>query len=424
MSTLEMPHPVDENLVLRAARDDADVEKVIAINAEVHGPNEGHMLRHWLYAGHPRIRRADWLFVEDVRTGQAVATLSVMPVTWRYGSVTLPVAEMGFVATRPDYRGRGLQRWLSKQFDQIAMERGNTLAAIEGIAGFYGQFGYEYAVPLIGGFDLEYDQVPETRAGGRFTTRRASAADVPQLERLYALSVAALDVTALRSAQLWEHQVSVPADISFYGVTTVLERDGQVVGYMRWVDDDWMNRWRIVELGVDPGAGERERILALLRFARDRAQQGSWPALRLQLPESHPAVTVARYLGARSVGYYGWQMKVLDPAAFMRAIAPALETRLAASVLAGYDGWLVFNLFRSRLALQFGDGELVYSGPAEEGAPTDVQASSKQATQLWLGWRGRPALEDWYPDFSVRESARLLVDVLFPRAAGYIYVPY
>jgi hypothetical protein len=164
--------------------------------------------------------------------------------------------------------------------------------------------------------------------------------------------------------------------------------------------------------------------MALLRFAREKAQASRWPALRLQLPESHSAVTVARYLGARAVGYYGWQMKVLDPAAFMRAIAPTLAERLAGSVLAGYDGWLVFNLFRSRLALQFGAGALVYAGPAEEGLPSDVQASRKQATQLWLGWRGRQALQDWYPDFNVREPARLLVDVLFPRTAGYIYVAY
>jgi hypothetical protein len=50
--------------------------------------------------------------------------------------------------------------------------------------------------------------------------------------------------------------------------------------------------------------------------------------------------------------------------------------------------------------------------------------SLNQATQLWLGWRGREALEDWYPDFSTKEPSRLLLDVLFPKAWAYIYMPY
>jgi hypothetical protein len=50
--------------------------------------------------------------------------------------------------------------------------------------------------------------------------------------------------------------------------------------------------------------------------------------------------------------------------------------------------------------------------------------SLKQATQLWLGWRGREAMEAWYPDFWTREHARHLLDVLFPKARAYIYMPY
>jgi hypothetical protein len=54
----------------------------------------------------------------------------------------------------------------------------------------------------------------------------------------------------------------------------------------------------------------------------------------------------------------------------------------------------------------------------------DVRATFKQATQLWLGWRGREALEEWYPDFWSRDGARHLLDVLFPETRAYIYTPY
>jgi hypothetical protein len=168
----------------------------------------------------------------------------------------------------------------------------------------------------------------------------------------------------------------------------------------------------------------RERILMALRFARDRGRSAGKRGLKLQLPEFHPAVTVARYLVGVDTGYYGWQMKVLDPVGFVRAIRPALEARLAGSPLSGYSGALVFQLYRTRLALRFDKGALVEitaPGTVEEA---DARMTLKQATQWWLGWRDRKTLEEWHPDFGTREASRYLLDVLFPQSRAYVYLPY
>jgi predicted N-acetyltransferase YhbS len=433
---LTLPQSLGDGLVLRAVESDGDAEKVIAINTEMHGAEVGGILRHWLFEGHPTMARGDWLFVDDERSDQAAATLSLMPVTWRYGGHPLPVAEMGFVATRPGYRRRGLQRVLAEAFDQMALSRHYALAAIEGIPGFYGQFGYEYAVPLVGGCDLEFEQIPEGSGpatvegkldGLQYVTRRATPADAGLLQAFYDASIAELDVAGLRDASLWAHQLAVPQEITFYGTTTMLEESGRVVGYVRWNDDEWSERLRVLELAVEAGPRARERILAALRFARDRGQSRDKSGLRLQLPAEHPAVTVARYLGGADRGYYGWQMKVLEPVAFMWGIKPALETRLARSLWTDYSGALVFNLYRSWLVLRFEDGRLVEVSRLA-GAAGDLQADArmqlKQAAQLWLGWRGRDALERWYPDFRTRDGARHLLDVLFPQARAYIFIPY
>jgi hypothetical protein len=204
----------------------------------------------------------------------------------------------------------------------------------------------------------------------------------------------------------------------------LIEREGRVVGYLRWGGDEWSDRLRVLELAVDDGPGARERILAALRFARAQGRSGDKRGLRLRLPAGHLAVVVACYLGAVDKGHYGWQMKVLDVVGFMQAIGPALETRLARSLLADYSGTLVFDLYRSRLALRFDAGRRVeVSAPVDE-VEADVRATFKQATQLWLGWRGREALEEWYPDFWSRDGARHFLDVLFPKACAYIYIPY
>ncbi len=416
--------PIDEGLVLRAVETDAQVAKVAALNGEIHGAEEEQIVRHWLFEGHPHISRGDWLYVEDQANGQAAATLCLIPLTWRYDGQPLPVAELGFVGTRPDYRGRGLQRALSDAFDQLAQSRGYTLAGIEGIPGFYGQFGYEYAIPLAQRFDLDLDQVPDEPALNAYSLRPAGPGDASSLQRLYDASIAPLDLATLRSAELWTHQLSVPPEITFYGTTTVIEREGRVVGYLRWNDDDWIDRLRILELAVEAGPQARDLIRVALRFARERGQAADKHGLRLWLPGNHPAVSLARYLGGTDRGCYGWQIKLLDPAGFLRAVGPALEARLADSLLAGYTGSLTVDLYRSRLSLRFVGGELRQVGLPEGGRQADAGLTLDQATQLWLGWRDREALEGWHPDCWSRPEARHLLDVLFPPAQAHIYVPY
>ncbi len=414
--------PLDNGLVLRAVETDADAEQVSAINAEIHGPDVGAIVRRWLFEGHPATSRPDWLFVADTATGQAVATLGLLPTTWRYATQSLRVAELGMVATRPDYRRQGLQRALYAVYEPLALERGCVLGAIEGIPGFYNQFGHEYAVPLDAKIDLNFEQIPDAAPQG-YAARPAHVKDTPVLRRLYDASIAALDLAALRSAALWEHQLSAPQS-SFYGFTTVIERQGQIAGYMRWNDDDWSDRLRILELAVGDGPGVRECLLVALHLAAEQARASTKSGLRLNLPANHPAVTLAHYLGAVDRGHYGWQIKVLDAKGFIQAIRPALEARLEGSLLAGYTGSLIFDLYRSRLALRFDTGKLVEVGKPTEKVRADLGITLEQATQLWLGWRGREALEAWYPDFWTRAEARHLLDVLFPAMRAFIYMPY
>jgi predicted acetyltransferase len=60
----------------------------------------------------------------------------------------LHVAEMGLVGTQENHRGRGLMRTLNREFDKTLDEEKFDLAVIQGIPGFYHQFGYHYAIPL------------------------------------------------------------------------------------------------------------------------------------------------------------------------------------------------------------------------------------------------------------------------------------
>lgn len=419
-----IPQDLGDGLRIKACTTDGDVEKIAGLNGEVHGVTEGEAVRRWLIEGHPQLDPKGWLFVEEEGSGQAVATLSLMPQTWRFGPVTLPVAELGFVATRPAYRRRGLQRALSAAFDRIALTNGYSLSAIEGIPYFYRQFGYEYALPLFDcRFDLALDEVP-AGAPPRYSFRLAGPADVPQLMSFYQQGNADLVITTERSEAMWRYHLTVPAGTIFGLQFYLIADDGCDVGYVALAPSGWANRLNLVELSLAEVALEGEgpsAVEAALRFARGRAAEGGHESVGLQLPAGHPACRWARAKGHQEADVYGWQMKVLDPVRFLYAVAPLLEERLSAAAWGRYSGMLRFNLYRHKVGLQI-DGDRVSAQALEPEAETDVRLPPFAATQLWLGWRSFAALDHWYKDVSANVEKHALLEVLFPPLQDRVHI--
>ena len=414
-----IPQRLDDNLIIRACHTEEEIERVATLNGEIHGTTEGEAVRRWLMEGHPQIRPEGWLFVNDEETGEAVATLSLMPLTWRYGSVSLPVAELGFVATRPSYRQQGLQRALSAAFDRIALANGYPLAAIEGIPFFYRQFGYEYALPLFDSlFNWQLDQIP-TGASAGLSIRPAELADVPALTEFYHQHTAPLTITTERSEAMWRYLVRAPEETFFRMQLYMQEQDGQIIGYLGLAPSGWANRLTVIELSAD----RQDCILAALRFAGEQAQAGQYEAVGLQLPANHPACVLSRYRGIKEERPYGWQIKVLDTIRFLEIVAPTLDERLAASPLRGITEELIVNLYRERVALRIENGRVISFSPPPE-AERDVSISPLAATQLWMGWKSFAALDDWHQDAWAKNEKRHLLDVLFPPADAHIYPGY
>ena len=141
------------------------------------------------------------------------------------------------------------------------------------------------------------------------------------------------------------------------------------------------------------------------------------------MPANHPASLVARDMGIGEERTYGWQMKVLDPVRLLNVIAPALEGRLAASLLRGYGGELNLNLYRQKVGLRIEAGR-VSAVPLDAEAATDVNIPPPVAIQLWLGWKSFPALDEWHKDVWAKKEKHHLLEVLFPPAEAHIYLGY
>lgn len=421
--------PLGDGFVLRALAssfDAAEVERLASFNAAVHQDEQVAALTRGLTLYHPDSRPEHWLIAEEAATGQIVSSLCLIPWTWRYADVTLRSGEMGIVGTLPDYRRRGLVRALDRRFKSLLDEGGFHLSHIQGIPYFYRQLGYEYALPLEGGWHLRLDQVADEASvlAGRRRFRRATPDDVPALIGLYDEAARHLDISAPRDECAWrfllEHE---PLTAHASETWLLLGQDEEPRGY-----------WRVARFGFGDGLIVDEAswlpldaAKAVLGRVKAQAAERGKPFIRLSAPDGNPLVVVGRAWGAQNAGRYAWQIHVPDAVRLLRQIAPVLERRLAASFLAGITRVVCFDLYREQIVLHLSEGNVTRvergSGGEVEGAVC-LALPPNLLAPLVLGWRGRAALAAAYPDVGIWGDAEPLADVLFPPMTAFLQTQY
>ena len=201
-------------LVLRSLSRAEDVERLAAFNGTIHGTGVADMTRE-LVLHHPDTRPEHWLYVEDSRKSEIVSSLCLIPWTLHYDTVSLQAGEMGIVGTREDHRHQGLVRAQAARHTALLRTGGYHLSHIQGIPYFYRQFGYEYALPLEGGWRLELDMIRDTAGSpAEYTYRLADASDIASLRLLYGRATGGLGVCTARSEGVWRPGATsgLPAD--------------------------------------------------------------------------------------------------------------------------------------------------------------------------------------------------------------------
>ncbi len=402
--------PLANGLTLRTLTGPQDLPRLAQLVTDVFEPPVGVFMTN-LLTGYPDMTAADQLYVET-DAGEMVSCLCLIPWQWRYGPVTLTVGEMGVVGTRADYRGRGLVRAQVAPFKQRLAARGCVLSMIQGIPYFYRQFGYDYALPLEGGWRLEFHQLPAP-SGTAYTIRRAGPADIPALMALYDNAVAPLTIHSLRTPAIWDYLLTpytVP-DAGSRQTWVIGDAAGSVLAYVRLPEFHFGKEMVVDEASRFPF----DAALAMLAHLRQRAQAAGQPFIRLNLPVGSDLVRIGRALGAHDQGTYAWQLHIPNLANLLRTLAPALNARLADSVFAHWTREVRMGLYRGGLLLRFVDGKLTEVEESTTGGHNDFSLPPMALVPLIFGHRSVEEVRAAFPDVNVDGQWRLLLETLFPR---------
>ncbi len=413
---------LDDGLILKSVADERDAERLAVFNGVIHGAEVAAATRLLIFE-HPCTRPEHWLFVEDRATGQVLSSICLIPWTWRYEDVTLRAGEMGIVGTRESHRRRGLIRAMVARFDELLRDGDYDLSSIQGIPYFYRQFGYEYAIPLEGGWRVESHLIPAAPPDEppRYTFRQAMLDDLPALTRLYDEAAQELSISAVRDEASWRYLLGPSRHTDMAAETWLaLDEAGQPAGYFRLPErgfGEGLNVNEVSRLSSDAA-------LAVLRQLKALAAGRGKPHIRFNAPVGSTLVQTARHRGAYDLGTYAWQIRLMDVGRLLGKLAPVLERRLAASPFAGLTQRLCFNLYREAFELRFEGGKLMAVESLGFSDQAGLRIPPLLVAPLLLGYRSREELAQAHHDVSVWTEWRYLLDVLCPKVASFIYTIY
>lgn len=365
---------------------------------------------------HPAFKDGRWLCLTDDSSGRALSTLCLIPWEWNYNGTLLRVAELGIVATAADSRNRGYSRYLVECFRKMAKEQAYDLAGIEGIAGYYGRFGYRYAIPLDNHFRVELSDIEGPGVG----FRPARDEDWSWIRKEFERHQKNLDISVVRNDAHWS-ALRNPREGSETACDRYCAETPKSKVYVS-IARSGFGKGMIVN---EASPVEKETAIFLLRGLRDLCRQKNKPFIRLNLPESHPLIVEAKKLGCDWSKddlwqTYTWQILTLDWTSLFRKLAPLWKQRLGNSTFS--LGLLLHYGPSWTLTFEHGNLSNVLTGTTE-GVST-LSIAEEAFYRLFFGDFSLPELTRIFPDTIGDRFARDPFETLFPKQKGFIYPIY
>lgn len=425
----------------------ADTEAIVQLTSTVFReraedpPNVplGNLMRELMSGSHPLMGPGDFALVEDRhRQGNPlVACTCLWRHTWEYEGIPFGVGRPEIVASDPDYRHRRLIRAVFELIHARSEAEGHLAQAITGIPYFYRLFGYEYALDLDGRCSTFVSLIPQAQEGTSepFALRDATEADIPLLQFLYDRRRASSIVSGPIDEAWWHYQFATwrtSKSGDSWHTQIIIDAQGRAQGYLITLMMRWGNNLPVIDMAFADGVNVQAimplvlRALALQGASMPTRDAGQEPFSRIMfmLGRSHPVYdALGRELANVIEPPYAWYVRVAHLSDFIRHIAPALERRLAHSIVAGYTGELTFDFYRGGLRIVFERGKLTEAAdwqcPIWNARP-DGRFPPLVFLQLLFGYKSLDELRAAFPDVRVNDNAEVLVKALFPSRPSWV----
>jgi hypothetical protein len=261
----------------------------------------------------------------------------------RLGSIQIKVGGIGAVVTHADYRKQNLMHIAAQEsFDAMA-RAGYDLSILRGR--HYVKMGYARAWNYVH-YRFEWKDFP---VGEPPAYQPLALADIPEMDALYNRTHAAYTGTAIRPTYYNKH----PDDMCIYAWRG---EAGKLAGYIRAAPSEEEPK----NLLCLEAVGEPSQCLAVLG---DLFKHGEYEKVAcFTLPYLHPLLQHLRKGNCIAENRYfdisGWRVRLINLESCLQKLMPLLETRLAASHFADWQGSLLLDAGEQKANLHIVRGKI------------------------------------------------------------------
>lgn len=434
-----LPRELNSDLILRFATP-GDAESVAAFNQKIHGEHpDDTRIQTWtrdlILGKNPNVQAGDCTLVEDRQTGKIVSTMLLIPQTWSYEGIPIPVGRPELVATDPDFRNRGLVRAQFEALHQLSESRGDLVQGITGIPYYYRKFGYEMAVNLdVNRKGYAPQQLPVLKEGESepYLFRASQKGDLNFIKQCVDQGNKRSLLSCIRDINLWEYELNGHSEdsVSRQNFYTITDTENRPVGVLLTPNFLWDTGMFALVFEVAPGISWHAVTPSVLRFLWKIGQETrsyankTCNSVGLALGTEHPAYEAAGKSLSDIKRPYAWYIRVPDLAAFMMKITPVLEKRIKESSFVNITKELKIGFYRNGLKIQIEQGKIITVENWKPPYWDKVDAAFPDLTllQMIFGHRNYSELAYAFPDCWAKDTEiSQLLDTLFPKKASDIF---
>jgi predicted N-acetyltransferase YhbS len=414
---------LDKKYQIRRAESSDDAKRLHALFSNIFHPEDVGTLAETIFHHLPRMEQKYWFIAEEKKTATIVSAFALIPWTWEMEGVKLRVAEMGIVGTQEKHRGRGLMRILNNEFDKTLDEEKFDLAVIQGIPGFYHQFGYHYALPHENHINMPLHLIPEEQEKEIYTFHLASAEDIPYLLQEDQTYREQFLISTFRDTANWNYLLTHSLNTEYGSKYWIMEHREKPVKYYFQIPGHGFGSGLI--LSEISECITYDALRHLFSFCKKLALERNKPYIRLNLHHDSTPGKLAVSMGGKRGKIYAWQIKLPNTMNLLTKMSPILEKRVNASSFSHFSGTLRLNFFKTQVDLLWKGGSLESVLPGEGECKDTFSINADLFPALCLGHRKWREMQYIRPDiFPASGKSALLIETLFPSRKSWIYEQY
>ncbi|MHA2248855.1 MAG: GNAT family N-acetyltransferase [Candidatus Kariarchaeaceae archaeon] len=410
---------ISDKYSLRIAQSDEEFLKIGEFNELVHNePLKDYIVR--LCSEHPNKDDIYFLYIVEKSTEQILSSLGLLPLKWKIEDTDIKIAEMGFVGTLEEYRGQGLFGIINSYYEKILKQEGYLLSVLRGIPNFYRKYGYEFALPLDGGYTLPTSNIPGNPES-EIKIRKAVTQDLRFIQKSYSSTFSNQCFSTVFDDKAFTFRMMNETCNTLNSMTYIVEQGKNSVGF-----------FSIGSL-KDPNQADmvmtshltEDQMIRVLNFIK-KYNPGLVTDFTVNVWEGSDFGNFIINLGGKTIKPWGWQVQIIKLKPFFDVIKGVLEKRIQNSMFKELTRTITISDYKQIITLDFQNGiiEEITTTRAYPDRSCDLRMPRFVLTKLLLCDKTISEINYIITDAIIKKEAELLISTLFPKMNSFPYSWY